>query len=162
MTEFTGTLPSPFGLLQLEATERGLSAVRFPRRGPKQTDYTRHHPVIAEAQRQLTAFFVGKLKTFSVELDWRGTAFQESVWHALTLIPYGDTITYADIARTIGRPRSARPVGGAIGKNPLPIIVPCHRVIGSDQTLTGFTGGLDIKIRLLRLEGCKNFLIARR
>ena len=162
MTEFIGTLPSPFGLLQLEATERGLSAVRFPRHGLKQTEHTRHHPVIAKAQRQLTAFFVGKLKTFSVELDWRGTAFQESVWQALTHIPYGGTMTYSDIARTIGRPRSARPVGGAIGKNPLPIIVPCHRVIGSDQTLTGFTGGLDIKISLLQLEGCKNFLSARR
>ena len=157
MTKFTGTLLSPVGLIRLEATERGLSAVRFPRHEPEQPEHNRHHPVIAEAQRQLTAFFVGKLKTFSVELDWRGTAFQESVWQALTDIPYGDTMTYADIARTIGRPRSARPVGGAVGKNPLPIIVPCHRVIGSDQTLTGFTGGLDIKIRLLRLEGCKVF-----
>ena len=85
--------------------------------------------------------------------EWCGTAFQESVWLALTAIPSGDTVTYAEIARAIGRPRSARPVGGAIGKNPLPIIVPCHRVIGTDQTLTGFTGGLDIKIRLLQLEG---------
>ena len=153
MSEFRGTLESPVGLLQLEATQQGLSAVRFPRRTPDPTARTRNHPHITEAKQQLGAYFAGKLETFSVPLDWRGTAFQESVWLALTAIPYGDTVTYADIARAIGRPRSARPVGGAVGKNPLPIIVPCHRVIGTDQTLTGFTGGLDIKIRLLQLEG---------
>lgn len=153
MSEFRGTLESPVGLLQLEATQQGLSAVCFPHRTPDPTARTRNHPHITEAKQQLGAYFAGKLETFSVPLDWRGTAFQESVWLALTAIPYGDTVTYADIARAIGRPRSARPVGGAVGKNPLPIIVPCHRVIGTDQTLTGFTGGLDIKIRLLQLEG---------
>lgn len=153
MSEFRGTLESPVGLLHLEATQQGLSAVRFPHRTPDPTARTRNHPHITEAKQQLSAYFAGKLETFSVALDWRGTAFQESVWLALTAIPYGDTVTYADIARAIGRPRSARPVGGAVGKNPLPIIVPCHRVIGTDQTLTGFTGGLDIKIRLLQLEG---------
>ena len=86
-------------------------------------------------------------------LDWHGTAFQESVWQALTGIPYGETVSYADIAQAIGRPRSARPTGGAVGRNPLPIIVPCLRVIGADHTLTGFTGGLDIKVALLELEG---------
>lgn len=153
MSEFRGTLASPIGLLHLEATRQGLSAVRFPHRTPDPTARTRNHPFITEAKQQLSAYFAGKLEAFSVPLDWCGTAFQESVWVALTAIPYGDTVTYADIARAIGRPRSARPVGGAVGKNPLPIIVPCHRVIGTDQTLTGFTGGLDIKIRLLQLEG---------
>ena len=153
MSEFTGTLAAPVGLLYLEATQQGLSALRFPYRTPGTTARTRNHPVITEAKQQLSAYFTGKLETFSVPLDWHGTAFQESVWFALTAIPYGDTVTYADVARAIGRPSSARPVGGAVGKNPLPIIVPCHRVIGTDQTLTGFTCGLDIKIRLLQLEG---------
>jgi len=157
MSELRGTLASPIGLLQLEATERGLSAVRFPHRAPNPSHQNNQHPVIAKARRQLSEYFAGKLKTFSVELDWQGTPFQESVWEALTRIPFGDTVTYADIARAIGRPRSARPVGGAVGKNPLPIIVPCHRVIGSDQSLTGFTGGLDIKIQLLQLEGRQIF-----
>jgi len=153
MSEFKGTLASPIGLLRLEATQQGLSALRFLHRTTDTTTRARNHPVITEAKQQLSAYFARKLDTFSVPLDWCGTAFQESVWLALTAIPSGDTVTYAEIARAIGRPRSARPVGGAIGKNPLPIIVPCHRVIGTDQTLTGFTGGLDIKIRLLQLEG---------
>ena len=157
MSELRGTLASPIGLLQLEATERGLSAIRFPHRAPNPSHQNNRHPVIAKARRQLSDYFAGNLKTFSVELDWQGTPFQESVWEALTRIPFGDTVTYADIARAIGRPRSARPVGGAVGKNPLPIIVPCHRVIGSDQSLTGFTGGLDIKIQLLQLEGRQIF-----
>lgn len=157
MSELRGTLASPIGLLQLEATERGLSAIRFPNRAPNPSHQNNHHPLIAMARRQLSDYFAGKLKAFSVELDWQGTPFQESVWEALTRIPFGDTVTYADIARAIGRPRSARPVGGAVGKNPLPIIVPCHRVIGSDQSLTGFTGGLDIKIQLLQLEGRQIF-----
>ena len=153
MSEFKGTLASPIGLLRLEATNQGLTAVRFPHNVPVSAERTIQNPVVAEAKQQLSAYFDGKLDTFSVPLDWCGTAFQKSVWLALTKIRYGDTMTYADIARAIGRPRSARAVGGAAGKNPLPIIVPCHRVIGSDGTLTGFTGGLDIKIRLLQLEG---------
>ncbi len=153
MSEFKGTLASPIGLLRLEATHQGLTAVRFPHNVSVSAERTIHNPFVAEAKQQLSAYFDGKLDTFSVPLDLCGTAFQKSVWLALTKIRYGDTMTYADIARAIGRPRSARPVGGAAGKNPLPIIVPCHRVIGSDGTLTGFTGGLDIKMRLLRLEG---------
>ena len=109
--------------------------------------------VLKLAKRELTAYFARQLSAFSVPLDWHGTAFQESVWHALTDIPYGETVSYADIARAIGRPRSARPTGGAVGRNPLPIIVPCHRVVGADHTLTGFTGGLNIKVALLQLEG---------
>ena len=153
MSEFTGTLTSPMGPLHLEATQRGLSALRFPHSTPGAEERIRNHPFITEAKQQLSAYFAGKLETFSVPLDWCGTAFEKSVWLALTAIPYGDTVTYADVARAIKRPSSARPVGGAVGKNPLPIIVPCHRVIGTDQTLTGFTSGLDIKIRLLQLEG---------
>ena len=109
--------------------------------------------LIKLAKRELTAYFASQLKEFSVPLDWHGTAFQESVWRALTAIPYGETVSYGDIARAIGRPQSARPTGGAVGRNPLPILVPCHRVIGSNHALTGFTGGLNIKVALLELEG---------
>jgi methylated-DNA-[protein]-cysteine S-methyltransferase len=88
-----------------------------------------------------------------VPLNWHGTPFQQTVWRALIEIPFGETVSYGDIARAIGRPKSARPVGGAVGRNPIPIMVPCHRVIGSDRSLTGFTGGLNIKVALLEQEG---------
>jgi methylated-DNA-[protein]-cysteine S-methyltransferase len=149
---FCDTLDTPLGTLTLEASERGLSSIRFPNR-PKTIAGKMSNNVLKLAKRELTAYFARQLKEFSVPLDWHGTAFQESVWQALTAIPYGETVSYADIARAIGRPQSARPTGGAVGRNPLPIIVPCHRVIGSDHTLTGFTGGLNIKVALLELEG---------
>ena len=147
------TLGTPLGTLTLEASDRGLSSIRFPKRPRRIEGKLTSNSVIKLAKQELTAYFTRQLKEFSVPLDWRGTAFQESVWQALTDIPYGETVSYGDIARAIGRPRSARPTGGAVGRNPLPIIVPCHRVIGSDQTLTGFTGGLNIKVALLGLEG---------
>ena len=146
-------LSTPLGTLTLEATDRGLSSVRFPNRAEPFSGKSPDNPAISQAKRELTDYFAGELKQFSVPLDWQGTAFQQSVWEALTHIPYGETVSYADIARAIGRPKSARPTGGAVGANPLPIIVPCHRVIGSDQSLTGFTGGLSIKVALLELEG---------
>ena len=152
MSFFCDTLDTPLGTLTLEASERGLSSIRFPNR-PKSIAGKMSNNVLKLAKRELTAYFARQLKEFSVPLDWHGTAFQESVWQALTAIPYGETVSYADIARAIGRPQSARPTGGAVGRNPLPIIVPCHRVIGSDHTLTGFTGGLNIKVALLELEG---------
>ena len=153
MSLFCDTLHTPLGTLTLEASERGLSSIRFPNRPKSIAGGLTSNNVIKLAKQELTAYFVRQLKEFSVPLDWHGTAFQESVWRALTAIPYGETVSYADIAREIGRPQSARPTGGAVGRNPLPIIVPCHRVIGSDHTLTGFTGGLKIKVALLELEG---------
>ena len=147
------TLNTPLGTLTLEASEQGLSSIRFPNRSQPMAGKMTSSSIIKLAKRELEAYFARQLKAFSVPLDWHGTAFQESVWRALTAIPYGETVSYADIARAIGRPRSARPTGGAVGRNPLPIIVPCHRVIGSDHTLTGFTGGLNIKVALLELEG---------
>ena len=146
-------LSTPLGTLTLEATDRGLRSVGFPSRTAPTRAPSPDNPNLSQAKRELTAYFAGELKRFSVPLDWHGTDFQQSVWEALTHIPYGETVSYADIARAIGRPKSARPTGGAVGANPLPIIVPCHRVIGSDQTLTGFTGGLNIKVALLKLEG---------
>ena len=153
MIPFRDTLDTPLGTLTLEASERGLSSIRFPNRQQPVTGKLTSNSVIKLAKRQLKAYFARRLREFSVPLDWHGTAFQESVWQALTAIPFGEAVSYADIARAIGRPQSARPTGGAVGRNPLPIIVPCHRVIGSDHTLTGFTGGLDIKVALLELEG---------
>ncbi len=150
---YLDTLDTPLGTLQIEATERGLCGIWFPSRSINQGPTPGKNRVISLAKQELNAYFAGELTTFSVPLDWQGTRFQESVWQALLAVPYGKTVTYGDVARAIGRPRSSRPVGGAVGKNPLPIIVPCHRVMGSDGSLTGFTGGLDIKIRLLELEG---------
>ena len=153
MSLFRDTLDTPLGILTLEASEHGLRSIRFPNRPQPIKGKMTSNSVIKLAKRELKAYFARQLKEFSVPLDWHGTAFQESVWQALTAIPYGDTVSYTDIARAIGRPQSARPTGGAVGRNPIPIIVPCHRVIGSDHTLTGFTGGLNIKVALLELEG---------
>jgi methylated-DNA-[protein]-cysteine S-methyltransferase len=108
--------------------------------------------VFAEVLAQLAAYFSGQRRSFELRLAPRGTAFQQKVWRALTQIPYGETTTYAAIARAIGRPTAVRAVGAANGKNPLSIVVPCHRVIGRDGTLTGYAGGLPSKRRLLELE----------
>ena len=153
MSLFYDTLDTPLGNLTLEASERGLSSIRFPNRPQPVAGKIARSSVLKLAKRELTAYFARQLRAFSVPLDWHGTAFQESVWQALTGIPYGETVSYADIAQAIGRPRSARPTGGAVGRNPLPIIVPCHRVVGANGSLTGFSGGMKWKIRLLRIEG---------
>ena len=150
---FQQSLMTPLGALQLEATESGLSAIRFPSRATKPVETTQTTPVLDHAIEELTAYFKSELTRFSVPLDWAGTPFQESVWVALTRIPFGETVSYNEVAHAIGRPRSARPVGGAVGRNPLPIIVPCHRVMGSNGALTGFTGGLEFKVSLLTHEG---------
>ena len=153
MSLFRDTLDTPLGTLTLEASEHGLSNIRFPNRPQLMKDKMASNSILKLAKRELKAYFARRLKKFSVPLDWDGTAFQESVWRALIAIPYGETVSYTDIARAIGRPQSARPTGGAVGRNPLPVIIPCHRVIGSDHTLTGFTGGLNVKVALLELEG---------
>jgi methylated-DNA-[protein]-cysteine S-methyltransferase len=106
----------------------------------------------SEVRAQLDAYFDGKRRSFDLALAPRGTEFQRRVWRALASIPYGTTTTYADIARSIGRPKAVRAVGAANGKNPLSIVVPCHRVVGKDGTLTGYAGGLSRKRRLLELE----------
>ena len=105
-----------------------------------------------EAARQLTAYFQGQLRNFSLPLQPKGTTFQRSVWEQLQRIPYGQTCSYGDIARACGNPKASRAVGMANNRNPISIIIPCHRVIGADGKLVGYGGGLDIKIRLLELE----------
>lgn len=110
------------------------------------------HPVLREAARQLRAYFAGKLRRFDLPLDLRGTPFQQRVWSELLRIPFGETRSYGELARAIGNPNASRAVGAANGRNPIAIVVPCHRVIGSDGGLCGFGGGLDYKRRLLDLE----------
>lgn len=152
-TVCSDSLATPLGLLRLAATDSGLSGIHFPNRDLRPRKHRHSHPILEQTKRELTAYFEGRLTRFTVPLCWKGTPFQEEVWTTLLAIPFGQTVSYADIASAVGRPKSARPVGGAVGRNPIPIIVPCHRVVGSDKTLTGFTGGLRIKETLLKLEG---------
>jgi methylated-DNA-[protein]-cysteine S-methyltransferase len=110
------------------------------------------HPILLETERQLKEYFAGNRREFSLRLDMRGTPFQKDVWEALLAIPFGETRSYGQIAKQIGRPSASRAVGAANGSNPIPIVVPCHRVIGSTGKLTGFGGGLDVKEKLLGIE----------
>jgi methylated-DNA-[protein]-cysteine S-methyltransferase len=157
----TKIMESPLGKLKLVASDQGLVAILWendsPRRvrlGPLVQD--ERHPVLVEAERQLGEYFEGKRTQFSVDLDMRGTRFQRDVWKALLAIPFGETRSYGQLARQLEKPRAARAVGAANGRNPVSIIVPCHRVIGSSGCLTGFAGGVDAKAHLLKLEGVKN------
>jgi methylated-DNA-[protein]-cysteine S-methyltransferase len=111
--------------------------------------------VLVEAERQLREYFAGRRQAFDLKLDFAGTPFQKSVWKALLTIPFGQTRSYGEIAKQVGRPSACRAVGAANGQNPVAIVAPCHRVIGSTGALTGFGGGLDVKERLLRLEGAR-------
>jgi methylated-DNA-[protein]-cysteine S-methyltransferase len=148
-------MESPVGPLLLAGDERGLRFVSFAssRRAKfPQRDWQEDKAPFAEAIRQLQSYFDGKLRNFDLPLVLEGTEFQLNVWHSLRTIPYGETISYGELARRIGDPKGARAVGLANGCNPIPIIVPCHRVIGSNGDLTGFGGGLPIKRKLLALE----------
>ena len=148
-------LETPIGDLLLAGEEGALSLVGFPegsmRREPE-PDWIYSEKPFAEARRQLTAYFAGERKTFDLKLNPGGTEFQLQVLDELQKIPYGTTASYGDIAKRIGRPKAVRAVGAANGRNPIPIIIPCHRVIGSSGDLTGFGGGLPTKEALLRLE----------
>lgn len=149
------TIESPVGPLFLAGEERGLRYVSFAasRRAQKpRRDWIEDRKPFAEVVRQLQAYFAGKLREFDVPLIFDGTEFQLLVWKSLRTIPYGETLSYGELARRIGRADSVRAVGAANGANPIPIIVPCHRVIGSNGDLTGFGGGLPIKKKLLALE----------
>jgi methylated-DNA-[protein]-cysteine S-methyltransferase len=155
------TIVSPIGGLKLVANEKGLAAILWenddPRRvpmGPASED--KMHPVLLEVEKQLGEYFSGKRKSFLVPLDFNGTEFQKQVWQALLTIPFGETRSYGQLARQLGKPKAARAVGAANGKNPIAIIAPCHRVIGSSGALTGFAGGLEAKADLLSLEAGEN------
>ncbi|KTT40803.1 cysteine methyltransferase [Pseudomonas oryzihabitans] len=150
-------LDSPIGPLTLAADDGGLRVVEFPEnRHPAKRDgswVAAEHPVLADARRQLGEYFAGRRQIFDLPLAPRGTPFQLEVWRALAEIPHGQTWSYGRLASHLGRPQAMRAVGAANGRNPLPIVLPCHRVIGASGALTGFGGGLPTKQFLLELEG---------
>ena len=148
-------LDTPIGELLLAGDDGGLYQVGFPKgsmRREPQADWIFNEGRLEEARRQLSEYFAGERRNFDLPVQLTGTDFQVRVLEALREIPYGETVSYGDIAKRIGRPKAVRAVGAANGRNPLPIVVPCHRVIGSTGDLTGFGGGLDTKKALLRHE----------
>ena len=158
MALYRKTMDSPVGELTLMASDAGLVAVIWENDRPGRVKLgamvdAPEHDVLVEAARQIAEYFAGTLTRFDLPLDFRGTDFQKSVWAALLTIPFGETRSYAEIARQVGRPTAFRAVGAANGKNPISIIAPCHRVIGTNGTLTGFAGGLEAKALLLGIEG---------
>lgn len=157
MTYVHKLMSSPVGELKLIASENGLAAILWEDDDPKRIriDHgTRDdaHAVLVKTQEQLQEYFAGERKVFTVPLDFIGTPFQKLVWQAMMEIPYGQTRTYGQLAMQIDHPTASRAVGAANGKNPISIIGPCHRVIGSSGKLTGYAGGLEVKQRLLQLE----------
>ncbi|CAN7291871.1 methylated-DNA--[protein]-cysteine S-methyltransferase [Rhizobium sp. LjRoot98] len=157
MTYVHKIIASPVGKLELVARGDGLAAILWEKDDPKRVRLGERqerpdHPVLLETERQLDEYFAGARRDFTVPLDLAGTGFQKAAWHALLTIPFGETRTYAEIARQIGHPTAYRAMGAANGRNPVSIIVPCHRAIGSDGQLHGFAGGLDAKRYLLALE----------
>jgi len=173
------TVNSPVGRLFLAASERGLVALEFDVRLPgqqtlrpnprdlrterqngKAAQFEESSDALSAYTRELEEYFEGRRREFGFALDLRGTDFQKACWQALLAIPYGETRTYADIARAVGRPNGFRAVGMANNRNPIAIVVPCHRVIASDGTLCGYGGGLDVKRKLLELEGALTRMLA--
>lgn len=156
-------LRTPIGVLRLFGTPRGLLTIALPNESRDAADarvrrllgavtVREDAAALTEALTQLTAYFAGTRRTFDVPLDPRGTPFQRQVWAAVADVPFGETRSYGEIAHAIGRPAAARAVGSANGANPLPPIIPCHRLVGTDGALTGYGGGLDLKQALLDLE----------
>jgi methylated-DNA-[protein]-cysteine S-methyltransferase len=162
-TLFVSFVESGIGLIGIASTPKGVARVSFPLRnrrafekllgeeyrGTRLVDGSRHN---ARAARQIGAYFSGNLRSFDLPLDLRGTPFQKRVLNAVKRIPFGRTRSYGQIARQVGSPQGARAVGGAVGSNPLPLLVPCHRVIGSTGALVGFGSGIPLKKRLLDME----------
>ena len=149
-------IDSPVGPLMLAADDAGLRHIEFRdnRHPADRTDWHGgEHPILQTAETQLAEYFAGSRRDFDLPLAPQGTEFQLQVWHELARIPFGATISYAQLAQRIGNPSGTRAVGAANGRNPLPIVLPCHRVIGADGSMTGFGGGLPTKEFLLRLEG---------
>jgi methylated-DNA-[protein]-cysteine S-methyltransferase len=150
-------IDSPVGQLKLIGSERGLVAILWENDNPERAPlgalkHNGEHSTLCQTEEQLKEYFGGARTRFSVPLDMRGTAFQKDVWHALLDIPFGETRSYGQLAHQLGKPVASRAVGAANGRNPLSIVVPCHRVIGASGKLTGFAGGLVVKARLLQLE----------
>ncbi len=152
MTLITRTVETPIGELTLVASEAGLRAVHWPGREPDPVAVPGDSAVLDAAAAPLRGSFAGERTDFDLPLDLVGTDFQVDAWRALAEIPYGATVSYAEQASRLGRPAAVRAVGAANGRNPLPIVLPCHRVVGSDGSLTGFGGGLGVKRALLDHE----------
>lgn len=157
MTHAYSMFASPVGALTLVASDDALVAILWENDAPGRVRLPalteqRDHPVLAETARQLTGYFAGERRSFDLPLAFRGTPFQQRVWAALLAIPFGETRSYADIARAIGAPTATRAVGAANGRNPISIVAPCHRVVGANGALTGFAGGLAAKRYLLTHE----------
>ena len=157
---------SPHGQMLLVAEDDGLCGVYFetqkylPRIGPEWRQ-DEHHAPLRQAKRELAEYFGGERERFDTALAPEGTPFQRSVWNAISTVAFGETISYGELARRAGRPGSARAAGAATGRNPIGIIVPCHRIVGADGSLTGYAGGLDRKRALLALEsGVRELLLA--
>ena len=142
------SVETPVGRLWLATADGGLGSIAF--HGPPGA--TSGDALLRDAEEQLSAYFAGELRRFDLPLSPRGTEFQRRVWDAVAAVPYGTTTTYSRLAAAIGSPRATRAVGAANGRNPLPIVVPCHRVIGASGALTGYGGGLNVKRALLALE----------
>lgn len=151
-TLYQKTVPSPVGNLTLIANDTALVEVRFSTRPDETPVPEKTNAVLELAARELDEYFRGERREFTTPLAPEGTDFQRAAWKALTTIPYGETRSYGEQAARIGRPKAVRAIGAANGRNPLPIFLPCHRVIGANGSLTGFGGGLDKKEWLLRLE----------
>jgi methylated-DNA-[protein]-cysteine S-methyltransferase len=145
-------IASPVGSLRLQADDGGLTGIWFVGNGEPERGDLDSDPVLRAAAEQLAEYFAGRRTGFELPLAATGTPFQRAVWDALQEIPYGRTWSYADVALHIGNPRAVRAVGAANGRNPLPIVVPCHRVVGANGTLAGYGGGLENKRILLDLE----------
>ena len=153
--EYTQHIETPEGYVQVHANIQGITAIAFVD-APEKTAIS--NALTQEACAQLNAYFARKLTQFDLPLAAGGTQFQRRVWEALVQIPYGETASYLDIANAIGNPKGVRAVGMANGRNPIAIVVPCHRIIGSNKTLTGYAGGLHRKQFLLNLEGAQGVL----
>ena len=157
MTLFYKEIESPVGKLKLVASSNAMVAVLWERERPNRVKLDTatlapQHPILLETERQLSEYFCGGRTEFDLPLQPDGSEFQKKVWRALREIPFGQTRSYLDLARALGSSKAARAVGAANSKNPLSIIVPCHRVVGSDGSLTGFAGGVETKAALLALE----------
>jgi len=157
---------TPVGPIGLTMTDAGLSHVKFrAEKEPADAETgseassesapTKLPDTLRKARDQILEYLAGKRRSFDLDLDLTGTEFQKEVWRATSAIPYGETRSYGEIAQSIGRPRSGRAVGGALHVNPLPLVIPCHRVVGKNGSLVGFGGGLDLKARLIELENRK-------
>lgn len=155
----TAALPTRLGALRAYVQDGALVGMFFPEHRPRPPSWTLDAverpataPDFAAVHGQLEAYLAGRRRCFELTLAWRGTEFQRAVWQALQAVPYGHTVTYGELAAAVGRPRSVRAVGAANGRNPLSIVVPCHRVLGAGGALTGYAGGLERKAALLALE----------